>query len=60
MGYLHAFGTIEVNTPPNSPSINGPLEGLIDEEQEYAFCSVDSDNNPVSFFIDWGDDAYME
>jgi len=55
MGYLHAFGPIDSNNPPGTPSINGPLEGQVGEEQEYAFCSFDSDNNPVSFFIDWGE-----
>lgn len=54
-GYLHAFGIIESNTPPNNPSITGPTNGDTGTVYGYHFSGVDSDNNPVRFFIDWGD-----
>ena len=54
-GYLHAFGPVESNSPPEKPKITG--KSLIDRriEYEYRFVANDPDNNPISFYIDWGD-----
>jgi outer membrane protein assembly factor BamB len=57
-GYLHAFGPQETNDPPGTPTITGPLKGKAGVEQWYKFTSVDPDNNPVSHYIEWGDDTY--
>ncbi len=54
-GYLHAFGPVESNSPPDAPTISGETNGNVGEEYWYAFTAVDPDNNPVSFYIDWGD-----
>jgi len=54
-GYLHAFGTIESNEPPDPPIIGGTTEGAVGTEYWYSFLSIDPDNNPVQIFTDWGD-----
>jgi outer membrane protein assembly factor BamB len=54
-GYMHAFGTIESNIPPNNPSIEGPINGEAGTIYGYHFAGIDPDNNPVQIFIDWGD-----
>jgi outer membrane protein assembly factor BamB len=54
-GYLHAFGTIESNTPPNNPRIIGPSGGKAGTTYVYQFIGTDSDNNPIRINIDWGD-----
>ena len=57
MGYLHAFGPIDSNSPPDAPIIEGPTQGKAGTEYIYKFTSIDPDNNPVSVYIDWGDDT---
>ncbi len=59
-GYLHAFGSIDSNAPPNGPSIEGPTSGKAGTIYGYHFSGVDPDNNPVRFFIDWGDGTTYE
>jgi len=59
-GYLHAFGSVESNAPPNTPVISGTINGKAREEYYYYFNSIDPDNNPVSYYIDWGDDTTTE
>jgi len=54
-GYIHAFGPVESNSPPETPTISGEKMGQIGEEYWYRFIADDSDNNPISFYIDWGD-----
>jgi len=53
-GYLHAFGPVESNSPPETPTISGETNGKAGEEYRYTFHAVDPDNNPISFCIDWG------
>jgi outer membrane protein assembly factor BamB len=59
-GYLHAFGIIESNIPPNPPTITGPTKGNTDTTYGYHFSGIDSENNPVRIFIDWGDGTTTE
>ena len=54
-GYIHAFGSVESNTPPGIPIITGTINGKAGKEYFYYVNSVDPDNNPVTFYIDWGD-----
>jgi len=54
-GYLHAFGPVDSNGPPETPTINGPTNGEVDERYWYTIKVIDPDNNPISFYIDWGD-----
>ena len=60
IGYLHAFGPVESNSPPGIPTITGTINGTVREEYWYTFTSVDPDNNPVTCTIDWGDGSDMQ
>ena len=59
-GYLHAFGSVDSNAPPDTPMISGTINGKAREKYYYTFTSIDPDNNPVSYYIDWGDDTTTE
>ena len=54
-GYLHAFGPVTSNSPPNTPTIGGKLQGDAGEDHLLTFTTTDPDNNPVSFYVDWDD-----
>jgi outer membrane protein assembly factor BamB len=54
-GYLHAFGPVESNSSPETPTISGETNGNVGESYWYKLRVVDHDNNPVSFYIDWDD-----
>jgi outer membrane protein assembly factor BamB len=54
-GYLHAFGPQVGNSPPGIPVIEGKKQWKVESEKFWKFTSIDPDNNPVSFYIDWGD-----
>jgi len=43
------------NEPPCTPSITGPTTGFADIQYDYTVCATDPDNDPVYYFIDWGD-----
>jgi len=43
------------NLPPNTPSIDGPSSGLVNENLEISFQTTDPDNDDVYYYIDWGD-----
>jgi len=43
------------NSPPSSPVIDGQLNGKAGVKYEYSFVSLDSDNDDLSYMIDWGD-----
>jgi outer membrane protein assembly factor BamB len=54
-GFLHAFGPQEYNNPPETPTINGPTNGIAGTSYDYTFLAIDNENNPISYFIDWDD-----
>lgn len=66
-GYNEAYGwgdfstlksiqvTPDDNTPPETPSIDGPSRGNTGEQYIYEFITADSEDNEVYFYIDWGD-----
>ena len=56
-GYLHAFESVESNEPPETPTISGETNGKPREDYWYSIIAVDPDRNPISFYIDWGDDT---
>jgi outer membrane protein assembly factor BamB len=56
-GYLHAFGPQDGNTAPNPPSINAPSYGKVRDTIVFWFSAIDPNNNPVSFYVDWGDET---
>ena len=43
------------NHAPNTPTIDGAVEGKVGETYNYSFISIDQDGNNISYFIDWGD-----
>jgi hypothetical protein len=50
----YTFTTI-ANQPPGPPTITGPTKGKVGIVTDYNFTAIDSDNNEVYYFIDWGD-----
>jgi len=54
-GHLHAFGPMTSNVPPDTPVITGPAKGHIRDYTTINISSTDDDNNPVSYFMEWGD-----
>ena len=54
-GYLHAFGPQESNSAPKTPTISGKKNGRPREEYWYKISAVDPENNPIRFYIEWGD-----
>jgi outer membrane protein assembly factor BamB len=59
-GYLHAFGPVETNEPPDKPAITGETKGKTGENYWYTFRVIDPDNNPISWYIEWGDGDTIE
>jgi outer membrane protein assembly factor BamB len=55
---LHAFGKVDSNTPPEKPTISGSPYCEFEETYILYVSANDTDNNPVSFYIGWGDGAY--
>jgi hypothetical protein len=56
-GYLHSFGLQESNDPPEAPSIEGPPNGKIDSSYTFRLLSTDPDRNPISYYVNWGDNT---
>jgi len=48
---------IEVNHPPETPSITGPTSGKAGTEYSYNVTSTDPDGDMIKYIIDWGDDT---
>jgi hypothetical protein len=46
-----------MNTPPNTPTINGPTNGKVNVEYSYTISTIDPDDDQVYFYINWGDDT---
>jgi len=53
-GPIWMFKT-HVNQPPELPIINGPKSGKPGKEYDYSFNVTDPEEDPVMYFIDWGD-----
>jgi hypothetical protein len=51
------FRTFFINDPPNTPIIDGPLEGKAGDEQEYRINTTDPDGDDITYCIDWGDNS---
>jgi outer membrane protein assembly factor BamB len=58
LGYLHAFGPVTGNSPPETPFIGANPTGKADETQLLRFTTTDSDLNPISIYVDWGDGSF--
>jgi hypothetical protein len=57
MATLAELSQLSENTPPDAPTIEGPIEGTAGEEYEYTVAAHDPHNQPIYFLIDWGDDT---
>ena len=45
----------ETNSPPNTPNITGETNGKVGTEYDYKFETIDTDENPVWYIVEWGD-----
>ncbi len=52
--YTNTF-VILSNNPPDTPSINGYIEGKTGKEYEFEFNTNDPNGDDVKYYIDWGD-----
>ncbi|UCD13933.1 MAG: Zn-dependent exopeptidase M28 [Thermoplasmatales archaeon] len=50
----------KINMPPKVPTINGPTQGIVGEEYEYSFVSIDPEGSDVYYYIKWGDGQVEE
>jgi len=57
---LRHSGCFGSNQPPNSPTIDGPNEGVTGVEYEFTFVSADPENDNLYFYIDWNDGSVEE
>jgi len=49
------YGQDGGNQPPGAPTITGPTNGTLWYSYSYSFNSVDPDDDPVYYYVDWGD-----
>ncbi|MCJ2513718.1 MAG: hypothetical protein LN408_04660 [Candidatus Thermoplasmatota archaeon] len=42
------------NSPPEEPTITGPISGEFGEEYIYEITAIDPDDNDIYYYIDWG------
>lgn len=54
--YLYCIEIIN-NNPPAIPMITGTAHGKVRTTYDYIIVSSDSDDDNISYFIDWGDDS---
>ena len=63
---LGGFGTFAVaetipikltikNTPPDAPTITGPIRGKPRINYAYVFSTTDPEGDDVSYYVEWGD-----
>jgi parallel beta-helix repeat protein len=45
----------ETNNPPNTPTITGQTQGKVGTKYDYNFETIDTDENPVWYKVEWGD-----
>lgn len=57
-GYRVQTLTTMQDTAPATPSIQGPTKGKKGVTYNYTFSSMDSENDDVSYYVDWGDGTY--
>jgi outer membrane protein assembly factor BamB len=54
-GFLHTFAPQNNNHIPDTPEVSGNPNRKVGEEIHCVVTSNDPDNNPLSFYVDWGD-----
>jgi len=58
--YLKTYLGIYENNPPETPDIDGLNKGKPGIEYEYLIVTIDSNNDDVYYFIEWGDGEIKE
>ena len=59
IGPLWSFTTImKSNTPPNIPTINGPIIAKPNTNLDYNVVTSDYDGDDIFYYIDWGDGTF--
>jgi len=59
-GYLHSFGYFYGDQSPDTPIIHGPTLCTARTSTYFDCMANDSDNTPVHFLVDWGDNSTTE
>ncbi len=54
--YFHAIHVIN-NSIPTIPTITGESSGKIKQLYNYTICSTDTENENISYYVDWGDET---
>jgi len=47
----------DVTNPPNTPTITGEINGVIQTSYDYTIQTTDPDQDDVKYFVDWGDNT---
>ena len=47
--------SVGIHSPPNTPIVKGPSNGVINTEYEFTISATDPDSDNVYFYIEWGD-----
>lgn len=55
--FLRELLRITDNSPPSNPTITGTTKGKAGQSYTYQIRSTDSENDEISYFIDWGDES---
>ncbi len=53
--FLDWFYNGQSSEPPTEPIITGPNNGIINEDYQFDFYSLDPEGDYISYYIDWGD-----
>jgi agmatine/peptidylarginine deiminase len=56
----HSFNGVFVNEKPEKPIIKGPNTLRIGEEGTFLISASDPDDDPVFYYVDWGDGDLVE
>jgi hypothetical protein len=56
-GYVDETVKASVNSPPEAPDIDGPTSGRKGENYEFTIVSEDPENNPLFYYVNWGDES---
>ena len=46
---------IDINVPPDVPTVDGPTRGKAGAEYDYTFVTIDPNDDDVYYYIKWGD-----
>ena len=53
--------SVHISAPPDPPEINGPINGMVGEDYDYKFVSIDPEGDDIAkYTIDWDDDSDVE